>query len=102
VVEPVETTAGGMPGSAAGTARATRPPAIGAQMSNEGPEQLGRLDDEQEQREPSSTTEGAAARGEYDPAEGSPGGTHPTGESYPEEATRYDDPRHRRTEATEE
>lgn len=72
----------------------------GEPMTSEGPEQLGRLDDEQEEREPSSTTEGAAARGDYDPAEGSPGGTHPTGESFPDEATRYDDPEHRRTDGS--
>jgi len=34
----------------------------------------------------------AAADGGYDPAQGSPGGGHPTGEDYPDEAVRYDDP----------
>jgi hypothetical protein len=49
-------------------------------MTAENPEttdNLGRLDDEAEAQEPSSTTEGAAAEGEYDPAQGSPdSGTH--------------------------
>ncbi|HEV2796541.1 MAG TPA: hypothetical protein VGV65_02895 [Nocardioides sp.] len=62
-------------------------------MTQDGSEQLGRLDDEQEAAEPSSTTEGgAAARGEDDPAEGSPGTGHPVGEAFPDEAVRYDDP----------
>ena len=52
----------------------------------------GHLTDEERDREPSSTTEGAAAEGEYDPAEGSPGNQHPTGEGYPHEAVRFDDP----------
>ncbi len=71
-------------------------------MTEDSPEQLGRLDDEQEAAEPSSTTEGAAARGEYDPAEGSAGGAHPVGEDYPDEAVRYDDPEQRpRSEGTD-
>jgi|1186.fasta_scaffold803319_1 hypothetical protein len=70
-------------------------------MTSEEPERLGRLDDAEEASEPSSTTEGAAARGEFDPAEGSPPGTHPTGEDYPHEATRYDDPDHRRPTDTD-
>ena len=42
------------------------------------PENLGHLDDDAEEREPSSTTDGAAATGEYDPQQGSPdSGTHP-------------------------
>ncbi len=42
-------------------------------------EQLGHLDDEAEAQEASSTSDGAAAEGEYDPAQGSPdSGTHPT------------------------
>jgi len=53
-------------------------------------DQLGRLDDEAEEREPSSTTEGAAAEGVSDPEQGSPGGGHPVGEDYPDEAVRYD------------
>lgn len=61
-------------------------------MTEDGSEQLGRLDDEQEAAEPSSTTEGAAAAGDYDPAEGSPGTGHPTGEGFPDEAVRYDEP----------
>lgn len=66
--------------------------------SAERAESLGRLDDEQEEREPSDTTEGPAAEGEYDPAQGSPqGGAHPTGEDFPAEASRYDEPEHRRT-----
>lgn len=66
-------------------------------MSEEQPENLGHLDDEQEEREPSDTTDGPAAEGDYDPAQGSPeGGAHPTGEAYPAEAARYDEPKHRR------
>ncbi|WP_210443381.1 hypothetical protein [Nocardioides sp. SYSU D00065] len=73
-------------------------------MTQDGSEQLGRLDDAQEAAEPSSTTEGAAARGESDPAEGSPGPSHPTGEDFPHEAVRYDEPdeRHRSEQADEE
>ena len=66
-------------------------------MTGGDPEGLGRLDDEAEEREPSSTTEGPAAEGDYDPAQGSPeGGTHPTGDNYPEEVSRYDEPERRR------
>jgi hypothetical protein len=65
-------------------------------MTQDGSEQLGRLDDAQEAAEPSSTTEGAAARGDYDPAEGSPGSSHPTGTDFPDEAVRYDEPGERR------
>jgi len=44
-------------------------------------ENLGRLDDDAEAEEPSSTKDGPAAAGEYDPAQGSPhGGVHPTRE----------------------
>lgn len=68
--------------------------------SDEG--QLGRLDDDAEEQEPSSTTEGAAADGSYDPAQGSPGsGEHPVGEAYPDEAVRYDDDERPRSEPTE-
>lgn len=38
---------------------------------------LGRLDDDAESQEPSSTTDGPAAEGEYDPEQGSPHGVHP-------------------------
>lgn len=42
------------------------------------PENLGRLDDDAEEREPSSTIDGPAAEGQYDPSQGSPhSGTHP-------------------------
>ncbi len=53
-------------------------------MTQDGSEQLGRLDDEQEAAEESSTTEGAAARGEADASEGSPGAPHAVGEDFPE------------------
>ncbi len=53
---------------------------------------LGRLDDDQEAAETSSDGDGAAARGDYDAAEGSPGTSHPTGEDFPDEAVRYDEP----------
>lgn len=61
-------------------------------MTQDGSEQLGRLDDEQEAAEESSTTDGAAARGEADASEGSPGPAHPVGEDFPNEAVRYDEP----------
>ncbi|MDX6302604.1 MAG: hypothetical protein QOF53_3818 [Nocardioidaceae bacterium] len=60
-------------------------------MTSGSEENLGRLDDEAEDREPSSTTDGPAAAGEYDPAQGSPGGGHPVGEAFPDEAVRYDE-----------
>jgi hypothetical protein len=48
-------------------------------MTNESQENMGRLDDEAEEREESSTTDGPAAEGEYDPAQGSPdSGPHAT------------------------
>ena len=62
-------------------------------MTTQPEEPLGRVDDETEEATPSSDHEGgAAAAGEYDAAEGSPGDAHPTGETYPDEAVRYDDP----------
>lgn len=42
-------------------------------MTDDGTGRTGRLDDEAEQDEASDTEEGAAARGDYDPAQGSPG-----------------------------
>jgi hypothetical protein len=65
-------------------------------MSSDSGENLGRLDDEAEEQEQSSTTEGAAAEGEYDPAQGSPGVGHPTGDDFPNEAVRYDEPDERK------
>jgi len=65
-------------------------------MSNGGQDERGRLDDAAEEREPSSTTEGPAAEGDYDPAQGSPGAEHPTGQDFPDEAVRYDEPEKRR------
>lgn len=48
-------------------------------MSEE--QNLGRLDDEAEAQEPSSTADGPAASGEYDASQGSPhGGAHPIAE----------------------
>ena len=67
-------------------------------MTDDSSESLGRLDDEQEASEPSSTTDGPAAEGELDPAQGSPGGGHPTGQSFPDEAVRYDESDRPRTE----
>ncbi len=63
-------------------------------MSTDTPEEpLGRVDDQAEDAAPSSDAEGgAAAAGRYDPAEGSPGTAHATGEAFPDEAVRYDDP----------
>ena len=57
--------------------------------------ELGRLDDDEEAAAASSTQDGAAAAGEYDPAQGSPGASHPVGEDFPEEAVRYDEPEDR-------
>lgn len=68
-------------------------------MSEQDPEsieRLGRLSDEEKAEEPSDTTEGPAARGEDDPAQGSPGQLHPVGEDFPQEAVRYDEPDRRR------
>lgn len=58
----------------------------------ESDEALGRLDDRAEAEEQPSTEGAAAARGDYDPAEGSPGGEHPVGEGFPDEQTKFDDP----------
>ena len=55
-------------------------------------EHLGRLDDAAEEQETSSTTDGPAAEGEYDAAQGSPGTQHPVGEDFPDEGVRYDEP----------
>lgn len=41
-------------------------------MSEYQPQHLGKLDDEAEAQEPSDTTDGPAAAGEYDPKQGSP------------------------------
>ncbi len=49
---------------------------------------LGRLDDGERDQESSSTTDGPAAEGEYDAAQGSPGDAHPTNEDFPEEPGR--------------
>ncbi len=52
---------------------------------------FGRLDDAAEDAEPSSTQDGPAAAGEYDPAQGSPGTPHPKPrEGFSEEITHYD------------
>jgi hypothetical protein len=54
-------------------------------------ERLGRLDDEAEAEEQASATEGPSTKGDYDPAEGSPGRPHPpTEEGFSDEITRYD------------
>lgn len=55
-------------------------------MSTQDSESTGRLDDAAEEQETSSTTDGAAVDGEYDPAQGSPGQGHPVGVDYPDEA----------------
>jgi hypothetical protein len=66
-------------------------------MTSHDPEPLGELDDATEEAEQPSTSEGASTRGDYDPSEGSPdSGAHPTGEDFPAEAARYDEPKHRR------
>jgi hypothetical protein len=61
-------------------------------MTSEPSQRLGRVDDAEEEQEPSSTTDGPAAEGEYDPSQGSPGQEHPTGQNFPDEAARFDDP----------
>ena len=69
-------------------------------MSTQEPQDqdLGRLDDEQEDQQASDTTDGPAAEGEYDAPQGAPdGGQHPTGAPYPVEATRFEDPEPRPT-----
>lgn len=62
------------------------------------PDDQGRIDDEALEAQ-TSDDEGAAAAGEYDPAQGSPGAGesagHPVGEDFPDEAVRYDDPEER-------
>jgi hypothetical protein len=65
-------------------------------MTEDSQGRMGRLDDEQEAAEPSSTTDGPAADGVDDPSQGSPGGLHPVGEDFPDEAVRYDEPGVRR------
>lgn len=56
-------------------------------------EHTGHLSDEEEAAETSSTTDGPAADGEYDPAQGSPhGGAHPVAADYPDEHDRNGDP----------
>jgi hypothetical protein len=61
----------------------------------------GRLDDAAEEQEPSSTTDGPAAEGSYDPAQGSPGGEHPVGQGFPDEAVRYDEDERPRSDSSE-
>jgi hypothetical protein len=68
----------------------------GERMSEQGTERLGRLSDEEMAQEHSDTTEGAAASGEDDASQGSPGQAHPVGEDFPHEAVRYDEPERRR------
>lgn len=54
-------------------------------------EHFGRLDDEAEEEEPSSTKDGPAADGDYDPRQGSPGHPHPPRQDgFSEEITHYD------------
>jgi hypothetical protein len=71
-------------------------------MSEQDTGRMGRLSDEEEAREPSSTTDGPAAEGELDARQGSPGRPHPVGEDFPNEAVRYDDPERRRNPDQEE
>lgn len=69
--------------------------------SNQDESELGRLDDDTEEQAESSTTEGAAAAGEYDPAQGSPDATHPAGENFPDEAVRYDEEERPRSDTSD-
>lgn len=51
----------------------------------------GRVDDAEEEQAESSTTDGPAAEGDYDPAQGSPAGAaHPVAEDFPQEDPRHD------------
>ncbi|GAB3999520.1 hypothetical protein [Nocardioides marmoraquaticus] len=51
----------------------------------------GRVDDAEEEQAASSSTDGPAAEGEYDAAQGSPdGGAHPVAEEFPQEDPRHD------------
>ena len=59
--------------------------------------QAGHLDDAAEEAEESSTTDGPAAAGHYDPAQGSPGGGHPTSQSFPEESAKNGEEGHPRS-----
>lgn len=59
--------------------------------------QTGHLDDAAEEAQESSTTEGAAAAGDYDPAQGSPGGGHPVGETFPDESAKSGEEGHPRS-----
>jgi hypothetical protein len=74
----------------------------GSRMTSGSNEGLGRLDDEAEAAETSSTTDGPAAEGEFDPAQGSPGTGHPVGEGFPSEAVRHDEPELRPRTSTQE
>lgn len=61
-------------------------------MTDQDPETTGRVDDETEVAADSDTTDGPAADGEYDPAQGSPDGSpHPVADDYPDEKKGYDD-----------
>jgi hypothetical protein len=70
--------------------------------SNQDDPELGRLDDDAEEHAESSTTDGPAAAGEYDPAQGSPDAAHPAGQEFPDEAVRYDQEQRPRSSAGEE
>ncbi|MXG88408.1 hypothetical protein [Nocardioides flavescens] len=62
-------------------------------MSDAANENLGHLDDAAEEQETSSTTDGPAAEGEYDPAQGSPdSGAHPVGAEFPDEVDKTGQP----------
>ena len=70
-------------------------------MTEETPEtkQTGHLDDDAEQAQESSTIDGPAAAGQYDPAQGSPGGGHPTGATFPDEAAKSGEEGHPRSDS---
>ncbi|HET7683917.1 MAG TPA: hypothetical protein VFK34_09660 [Marmoricola sp.] len=71
-------------------------------MGNDNHEQLGEVDEAEEAAEPSSTTEGPAAEGDYDPTQGSPdSGAHPVGQEYPDEATGTGDDERTRSASAE-
>jgi hypothetical protein len=73
--------------------RRTRRGGYRSDMSDAANENLGHLDDAAEEQEASSTTDGAAAEGEYDPAQGSPdSGAHPVGAEFPDEVDKTGQP----------
>lgn len=71
-----------------------------SRVSNDASEGLGRLDDDAEEQAPSDDTpDGPAARGEYDPTEGSPDHQQPVAEDLAEERSDHDEDQRPATDA---